>query len=160
TAPRLAAEGVSRSTGKAPQTRRAKSLLATESPLPFEVAPQAQREMDRLRRLPPGTPEAAQVRVYLHWLWSLPWDVTSSEDADLSQVEAVLDRELLCLPKCRETILEYLAVLQLKPDLPGPALCLVGPPGTGKSSIGAAVARALRPALVGHRGCRTSPAHE
>jgi len=62
--------------------------------------------MDRLRRLPSGTPEAAQVRVYLHWLWSLPWDVTSSEDADLSEVEAVLDRDHLGLAKAKERILE------------------------------------------------------
>src|SRR4030095_14237927 len=143
-APRLAAEGLSRPAGRTPPTRQAKGLLSTDSPLPVEVARQAQREMDRRRRLPPGTPEAAQVRVYLHWLWSLPWDITSSEDADFSQVEEVLNREHLGLPKAKERILEYLAVRQLKPDLPGPALCLVGPPGTGKSSIGAAVARALQ----------------
>ena len=114
------------------------------SALPVEVARQAQREMDRLRRLPPGTPEAAQVRVYLQWLWSLPWEVTSPEDADLKEVEATLNREHLGMRKAKDRILEYLAVRQLKPDLPGPALCLVGPPGTGKSSLGAAVARALR----------------
>src|SRR5437867_3940042 len=113
-------------------------------PLPVEVARQAQREMDRLRRLPSGTPEAGQVRAYLQWLWSLPWDVTASEDADLKEVEAVLEREHLGLGKAKERILEYLAVRRLKHDLPGPAVCLVGPPGTGKSSLGAAVARALR----------------
>ena len=112
--------------------------------MPFEVARQAQREMDRLRRLPSGTPEAAQVRAYLQWLWSLPWDVTAPEDADLKEVEAVLEREHMGLSKAKERILEYLAVRRLKPDLPGPAVCLVGPPGTGKSSLGAAVARALR----------------
>lgn len=143
-APRLAADGLPRVAGRTPPPRSREGMLSVGSPLPVEVARQAQREMDRLRRLPPGTPEAAQVRVYLHWLWSLPWDITSSEDADLSQVEAVLNRDHLGLPKAKERILEYLAVRQLKPDLPGPALCLVGPPGTGKSSIGAAVARALQ----------------
>jgi ATP-dependent Lon protease len=112
--------------------------------LPAEVARQAQREMDRLRRLPSGTPEAAQVRSYLQWLWSLPWHVSAPEDADLKRVEAELVRDHLGLSKAKERILEYLAVRRLKSDLPGPALCLVGPPGTGKSSLGAAVARALQ----------------
>ncbi|HEY3216364.1 MAG TPA: S16 family serine protease [Candidatus Eisenbacteria bacterium] len=117
---------------------------ASTPALPLEVARQAQREMDRLRRLPSGTPEAAQVRAYLHWLWTLPWEVSAPEDADLKQVESVLEGEHLGLTKAKERILEYLAVRHLKPDLPGPALCLVGPPGTGKSSLGAAIARALR----------------
>ncbi len=112
--------------------------------LPLEVSRQAQREMDRLRRLPAGSPEAAQVRGYLQWLWSMPWDRLSSEDADLKQVESVLDRDHLGLTRAKERIVEYLAVRRLKPDLPGPALCLVGPPGTGKSSLGSAVARALQ----------------
>jgi ATP-dependent Lon protease len=112
--------------------------------LPSEVARQSQREMDRLRKLPAGSPEAAHVRAYLHWLWSLPWDSAVSEEADLRSVERVLEAEHLGLRKAKERIVEYLAVRQLKPDLPGPALCLVGPPGTGKSSLGAAVARALK----------------
>ena len=112
--------------------------------LPVEIARQAQREMDRLRRLPAGAPEAAQVRSYLQWLWSLPWDHSVTEDADLRHVETSLHREHLGLSKAKVRILEYLAVRHLKPDLPGPALCLVGPPGTGKSSLGAAVAHALR----------------
>jgi len=127
--------------------------LTSHSPLrpaslPTPVARQAQREMDRLRRLPTGSPESQQVRTYLHWLWSLPWEQTSAEDADLKEVEAILEREHLGLTKAKERILEYLAVRRLKPDLPGPALCLVGPPGTGKSSLGAAVARALRRPFV------------
>jgi ATP-dependent Lon protease len=117
---------------------------ASTPALPLEVARQAQREMDRLRRLPSGTPEAAQVRAYLHWLWTLPWEVSAAEDADLKQVESVLEGEHLGLTKAKERILEYIAIRHLKPDLPGPALCLVGPPGTGKSSLGAAIARALR----------------
>jgi ATP-dependent Lon protease len=111
--------------------------------LPGEVSRQAQREMDRLRRMPSGSPEAAQVRAYLQWLWALPWEQMAHEDADLKQVERVLERDHLGLVKAKERIVEYLAVRRLKPDLPGPALCLVGPPGTGKSSLGAAVARAL-----------------
>jgi ATP-dependent Lon protease len=111
--------------------------------LPIEVARQAQREMDRLRKLPAGSPEAGQVRAYLQWLWSMPWGVLSSEDADFKQVERVLEQEHLALARAKERIVEYLAVRRLKPDLPGPTLCLVGPPGTGKTSLGASVARAL-----------------
>ncbi len=112
--------------------------------LPAEVARQSQREMDRLRRMPAGSPEGAQVRQYLQWIWSLPWEAAVSEDADLGRVQDVLEHEHLGLPKAKERIVEFLAVRRLKPDLPGPALCLVGPPGTGKSSLGATVARALR----------------
>jgi ATP-dependent Lon protease len=112
--------------------------------LPVDVARQAQREMDRLRRMPPGSPEAGQVRAYLQWLWSMPWEKFAPEDAELAGVHDVLEREHLGLPKAKERIVEYLAVRRLKPDLPGPALCLVGPPGTGKSSLGAAVAHALQ----------------
>ena len=135
------------------ETSHANSMTRVESTgqpshLPGEVARQAQREMDRLRRLPQGSPEAGQVRAYLQWLWSLPWERATSENADLKSVRRVLDREHMGLDKAKERIIEYLAVRMLKPDLPGPALCLVGPPGTGKSSLGAAVARALRRPFV------------
>ncbi|HYM80193.1 MAG TPA: S16 family serine protease [Candidatus Limnocylindria bacterium] len=129
--------------GPPPTLQRAPRLTAPRA-LPSDVARQAQREMARLRRLPNGSSEAAQVRAYLHWLWSVPWDVLASEDDDLKRVEAELQREHLGLHKAKERIIEYLAVRRLKPDLPGPALCLVGPPGTGKSSLGAAMARALK----------------
>jgi ATP-dependent Lon protease len=118
------------------------------SNLPPEVARQAQRDMDRLRRLPAESAEAGQVRAYLQWLWSLPWGHGAPEDAALRQVEAELEREHLGLTKAKERIVEYLAVRRLKPDLPGPALCLVGPPGTGKSTLGGAVARALHRPFV------------
>jgi ATP-dependent Lon protease len=112
--------------------------------LPAHVARQAQREMDRLRRLPSGSPEAAQIRAYLHWLWSVPWVPTPGRSVSLKAVENILEREHLGLVRAKERFVEYLAVRKLKPDLPGPALCLVGPPGTGKTSLGAAVAHALQ----------------
>src|SRR5205814_1545900 len=117
---------------------------AAANSLPPEVARRAQREMDRLRRLPTGSPEAAQVRAYLQWLWSTPWETSAGEDADLRHVQAELEQEHLGLTKAKERILEYLAVRRLKSDLPGPALCIVGPHGTGKTSLGSEVARALR----------------
>lgn len=125
--------------------RAASRESAPTSPgtLPSEVARQSQRQMDRLRRLPAGSPEAAQVRAYLHWLWSMPWDRRVRENVRLDRVERSLDESQLGMVRSKQRILEYLAVRRLKPDLPGPALCLVGPPGTGKSSLGAAVASAL-----------------
>jgi ATP-dependent Lon protease len=113
------------------------------SSLPPPVARQAQREMDRLRRLPPGSPEAAQIRTYLQWLWSMPWEKRANDATDLKKVERILERDHLGLTRAKERILEYLAVRTLNQDSPGPALCLVGPPGTGKTSLGAAVATAL-----------------
>jgi ATP-dependent Lon protease len=111
--------------------------------LPSEVARVAQREMERLRRLPPGSVEAAQLRAHLQWMWATPWNRLASEDVDLRVVEKRLERQHLGLARAKERIVDYLAVRRLKPDLPGPALCLVGPPGTGKASLAAAVARAL-----------------
>jgi ATP-dependent Lon protease len=119
-------------------------LTAPSASLPTDIARQSQREMDRLRRLPQGSIEASLVRSYLQWLWSLPWNRAAREDADLKSAKRVLDREHLGLEKAKQRIIEYLAVRTLKPDLPGPALCLVGPPGTGKSSLGAAIAHALQ----------------
>src|SRR5262249_25606852 len=117
---------------------------ALSGTLPADVSRRAQREMDRLRRLPTGSPEAAQVRAYLQWLWSTPWEASAGEDADLRHVQAELEQEHLGLTKAKERILEYLAVRRLKRDLPGPALCVVGPHGAGKTSLGPEVARAVR----------------
>ena len=134
--------------------------VISNAALPLDIARQAQREMDRLRRLPAGSPEAASVRAYLQWLWSMPWERISSEDANLKQVETVLERDHLGMAKAKERIVEYLAVRLLKPDLPGPALCLVGPPGTGKSSLGSAVAQALQRPFVRISVSGTSDASE
>ena len=151
-----AAAAIEPTTPVGPVARRGISMGS----LPTEVARQAQRDMDRLRRLPPGSTEAQQVRAYLQWLWSLPWDQGAPEDANLRQVETELERGHLGLRKAKERIVEYLAVRRLKPDLPGPALCLVGPPGTGKSTLGSAVARALRRPFVRTSVSGTSDASE
>src|SRR5439155_13233297 len=101
-----------------------------------------------------------QVRGYLQWLWSLPWGHAAVEDTDLKRARRVLDREHMGLTKAKDRIIEYLAVRTLKPDLPGPALCLVGPPGTGKTSLGATVAHALRRPFVRITVSGTSDAGE
>ena len=128
----------------APEGPPASTRPVASGSLPAEVSRLAQREMDRLRRLPTGSPEAAQVRAYLQWLWNTPWELSAGEDADLRHVQAELEQEHLGLSKAKERILEYLAVRRLKSDLPGPALCVVGPHGTGKTSLGSEMARALR----------------
>ncbi len=139
--------------------RRARVSSGTAG-LPPAVARQVQREMDRLRRLPAGAPEAAQVRAYLHCIWALPWQAAVRDHGELRAVERMLEREHLGLTRAKERIVEYLAVRKLKPDLPGPALCLVGPPGTGKSSLGAAVAKALHRPVVRITVSGTSDASE
>src|ERR1051325_692404 len=110
---------------------------AVSNSLPPEVARRAQREMDRLRRLPTGSPEAAQVRAYLQWLWSTPWETSAGEDADHRHVQAELEQEHLGLTKAKERILEYLAVRRLKRDLPGPAPGAGGRRGRGRLARGA-----------------------
>src|SRR5438552_187644 len=158
---RLLAEGTGATATRAiPSVPRRIPQSSGTAGLPTLVARQVQREMDRLRRLPAGSPEAAHVRAYLHCVWSLPWQRTDGENSDLRRVERQLDREHLGLTRAKERILEYLAVRRLKPDLPGPALCLVGPPGTGKSSLGAAVAHTLNRPFVRLTVSGTSDASE
>jgi ATP-dependent Lon protease len=116
--------------------------------------------MDRLRKMSTGSAEAAHVRTYLNWLWSLPWQRHAPEKANLKLVERLLDENHLGLKKAKVRILDYLAARRLKPDLPGPAVCLVGPPGTGKSSLGAVVAKALDRPFVRLSVSATSDAAE
>jgi hypothetical protein len=157
---KLLAEGTHAGSSDLGRTRPDVPTPAHADRLPTGVARQAQREMDRLRRLPTGSPEAASVRAYLHWLWALPWQRTASENTDLRAVEKTLEREHLGLTRAKERIVEYLAVRKLKADLPGPAICLVGPAGTGKTSLGAAVARALNRPFIRITVSGTSDAGE
>ena len=120
---RLAAEGLSRPAGRTPPPRRAKGLLSTDNglstgnALPLEVARQAQREMDRLRRLLQGRRRRPRCASTFNWLWSLPWDVTSSGGRQPEPGRRGSQSGASGLPKAKERILEYLAVRQLKPDL-------------------------------------------
>ncbi|HEX7077890.1 MAG TPA: endopeptidase La [Candidatus Eisenbacteria bacterium] len=116
--------------------------------LPPRVRAVVQEETGRLRYLSPTAQESGVIRNYVDWLLSLPWTRTPRGDLRLEEVQRRLDEEHFGLEKVKERILEYLAVLKLKNDLHGPILCFAGPPGTGKTSLGASIARAMGRAFV------------
>ncbi len=110
---------------------------------PPEVLEKAVRELDRLESMPPMAAESVVVRNYLDWLLAVPWGGVMTEDRlDIERAEAILDEDHWGLDKVKDRILEFLAVRQLSDELRGPILCLVGPPGVGKTSLGKSVARA------------------
>ena len=111
--------------------------------LPDEVRTEAEREVKRLRRIPPISPEHQIIRTYLDWIIELPWRVSTDDNLDLDRARNILDEDHYGLDKVKERIVEYLAVRNLKHDTHGPILCFVGPPGTGKTSLGQSIARAL-----------------
>ena len=110
---------------------------------PEEVLAEAEREMDRLAGMHPSSAEYSIVRTYLDWISYLPWSKSSKDRLDLRRARKVLDTDHYDLEKIKERILEYLAVRKLKKDMKGPILCFAGPPGTGKTSLGKSIARAL-----------------
>ena len=108
-----------------------------------EVKTEAMRELNRLARISPASPEYGVTRTYLEWMAALPWSVSSGAQVDVKRAAEILDEDHYDLEKVKDRILDYLAVLQLKPVLKGPILCFVGPPGVGKTSLGRSIARAL-----------------
>jgi ATP-dependent Lon protease len=117
--------------------------LVEKKALPEAANARAQRELRRLRRMAPMSPEAAVARGYLDWLLSLPWTERSDEHLDVAHAREVLDEDHFGLAEVKERIVDFIAVLALAGRLDGPILCLVGPPGVGKTSLGRSIARAL-----------------
>ena len=114
-----------------------------EANLPESVAAIAGREVDRLERMTPASPEYQMIRTYLDWVLDVPWDKPTEDRLDPIEARKVLDADHYDLDKVKERIVEYLAVRKLKGDLKGPILCFVGPPGVGKTSLGQSIARSM-----------------
>ncbi len=114
-----------------------------EAGVPEEIFEKCKKELDRLSKMQFGNPEGNVIRTYLSWICDLPWQKRSEENLDLDRAAKILDRDHYGLTKVKERILEYLAVKKVTGTLAGPILCLVGPPGVGKTSIARSIAESL-----------------
>ncbi|MEO6804766.1 MAG: endopeptidase La [Edaphobacter sp.] len=111
--------------------------------MPEDVKKDALKELGRLSRMNPAAADYSLTRNYVEWLAVLPWSKTSSGEVDILKAKEILDTDHYGLKKVKDRILDYLSVRRLKPDMKGPILCFVGPPGVGKTSLGRSIARAL-----------------
>lgn len=116
---------------------------AEKAKLPENVRTIVDRELKRLETIPEASPEYSVARTYLDWILSLPWGKSTKDNKDLKHAQQVLDEDHYDLEKIKDRILEYLAVNKLRKSIKGPILCLVGPPGVGKTSLGRSIARAM-----------------
>ncbi|MHC4076572.1 MAG: endopeptidase La, partial [Planctomycetota bacterium] len=111
--------------------------------MPENVEAEALRELSRLSKIPPASPEYSVIRTYLDWVCELPWSVKTEDRLDLRRAQRILNRDHYDLQKVKKRILEFLAVRKLNPSGKSPILCFVGPPGVGKTSLGKSIARAM-----------------
>ncbi len=114
-----------------------------QTPMPEEARKAALQELERLQLTPPAAAEYAVARNYLDWILTLPWEKETDDKIDLKEAERILDEQHFGLTKIKERLLEFLAVIKRRKQIKGPILCLVGPPGVGKTSLGKSVADAL-----------------
>ena len=115
--------------------------------LPDEVRTEAERELKRLERLPSAAPDYHVIRTYLEFILELPWLKSSEDKLDLAEARRILDEDHYGLEDVKERILEFLAVIKLRPDTKSPILLFVGPPGVGKTSLGQIDRACTRPAV-------------
>ena len=121
----------------------------SETPLNDEAREKAEKELDRLSRMAPGTPEIGVSRTYVEWILDLPWGKTTTDNLDLKRARRILDEDHYAMEQVKERVIEYLAVRRMKEmntqdgAMKGPILCFVGPPGVGKTSIVKGIARAV-----------------
>jgi ATP-dependent Lon protease len=119
-----------------------------DAKVPEAVFKQVSKEIDRLERMSPTSPEHQMVRTYVDWVLEVPWSVSTQDRLDPVEARRVLDEDHYDLDRVKERIVEYLAVRKLKGDMKGPILCFAGPPGVGKTSLGQSIARAMNRKFV------------
>src|SRR5256714_1511525 len=128
--------------GEAAEAEQLRERLA-KTDLPDDVRKEAERELGRMEKLPAMAPDYHVIRTYLDFILELPWQKSSEDRLDLNEAQKVLDEDHYDIKDVKERILEFLAVIKLRPDAKSPILCFVGAPGVGKTSLGRSIARAM-----------------